>query len=580
MICPLAKGDTRVLGVNMRREMPPNRPDQSVSASFWTGCIDWLIPILLAFILMAPRLISPQFGLFDDASLIMSSRTILAGNFEYRDLGSGRYRPAYWLHWALIYFLGGENSLWFFIGNAIELGITLAGIIVLIQLLGFRKRQAWISSLFYLLAGPVIENYYTLSKGEADQVLWLVLSLIPIALLPKVTKLHQSALAVFMSAVFVFLAAITKETTLAMVPISLAWCALEFIRARKCKDKRGLHARILYAVVVSIVSILFILLRTRAVGYMLAGEKYAQGYAQGYNFRVDVIIASTVRWIGWLVRDFSYLVPLFLVLGLLLLQKRNIMDDTLWQDALVWMVGWVAIFLPWEGMVGYFMLPFAVGAVFFAGRIVEITITTLKANGKYISVVYRLLLLLSGVLLVISVVNNITTARIQLTVDKANAELIEFLEEKIPQQSLLLVNIQEPNEYYDKIILYLSDVYDRDDIEVDFVRPLDMAQIAVEAEPTYVVLAHIKNQPLLTVRLGVNEPTLMNWNNSIQETIDQGEVVFRTDERFTLFSIDLPRLLCPLLKKRGFCVTPSPILDRREFAYGWEVVRLRQSGGD
>jgi hypothetical protein len=551
-----------------------------VPTSCWTGWIDWLIPILLAFVLMAPRLISPHFGLFDDANLITSSRAILSGNLEFRDLATGRYRPAYWLHWALIYFLGGENPFWFFVGNAIELGITLAGIVMFLKLLGFRRRQAWISSLFYLLAGPVIENYYTLSKGEADQALWLVLSLLPIAWLSKVTRWHQRVLAVFMSAVFVFMAAITKETTLVMVPISVVWCALEFLRARKSDDKRGLHARILYTLVTVAVTVVFLLLRTRTVGSMLVGEEFSQGYTSGYNFRVEVILASAVRWIGWLVRDFSYLAPLFLILGLLLLQKRNRTDDSFWQDALVWMGAWVAVFLPWRWMIGYFMLPFAVGAAFFAGRIVEMAMSALEAKLKYGSIVYRLLLSLAGVLLVISAVNNITTARIQLKVDEANTELIEYLRENIPYGSRLLVNIQDPNEYYDNIDFYLSGVYDRDDIEVDHVKPLELAQTADATEPTYVVLADIANQPLLTVRLGVHEPTLMNWNNSIQETIDHGEIVFQTTKRFTMFAIDLPRLFCPLIRNRGFCVTPSPILDRREFAYGWEIVRLEQSGGD
>lgn len=564
----------------MSRNTSPTRSSLSVLPSTWTNWIKWLIPLILVSILMAPRLISPNFGLLDDGNLIRASRSITAGNFELRDLGSGRYRPAYWLHWALIYFLGGENPFWFFVGNAIELGLTLGGIIVLIRLQGCRNRQAWISSLIFLFAGPVIENYYTLSKGEADQVLWLVLSLILITLLPRMKRRYQTALAIVGSAIFVFMAAISKETTVVMLPISLGWCVLEWIRVKKGGDKRGLQARMSYFLLTAIILGVFLLLRARAVGYLLAGQKYTQEYTQAYNLQLVDILASIVRWIGWLVRDFSYLAPLFLILGLLLLGKRSHTKDYLWQDSLVWMVGWVAIFLPWGYMVGYYMLPFAIGASFFVGQVVEMGVNELATVKKHLSLTLKMLFSLSGVLLLISLVNNLTTARIQLVVDEANAELVSYLSEKIPQESRLLVNIQDPNEYFNELKVYLSVVYDRDDIEVDYVRPLDLDKAMVETLPTYVVLANITNQPLLTVRLGVHEPTLINWNNSIQEYIYEGEIVFQTTKRFTMFSIDLPRLFCPVLRNRGFCVTQSPLLDMREFLYGWEIVRLENTGVD
>jgi hypothetical protein len=74
----------------------------------------------------------------------------------------------------LILLLAGADPFWFFFGNLLLLmGITLC-VVLIAQRYGMEPFQATLAGIFFLLSGPIIENAYTLTKGELQQTLWLL----------------------------------------------------------------------------------------------------------------------------------------------------------------------------------------------------------------------------------------------------------------------------------------------------------------------------------------------------------------------------------------------------------------------
>ena len=60
----------------------------------------WLYsPALVCLALMLPRLLFPQFGLFDDGLMIGRARLLSQGEWALgEDFAAGRFRPMYWLY--------------------------------------------------------------------------------------------------------------------------------------------------------------------------------------------------------------------------------------------------------------------------------------------------------------------------------------------------------------------------------------------------------------------------------------------------------------------------------------------------
>ena len=67
-------------------------------------------PIIVAVLIMLPRLLSPQFGLFDDGRSMVTAQKVTQGVWDMSvDDFEGRFRPLYWLFFALPYALFGDG---------------------------------------------------------------------------------------------------------------------------------------------------------------------------------------------------------------------------------------------------------------------------------------------------------------------------------------------------------------------------------------------------------------------------------------------------------------------------------------
>jgi hypothetical protein len=526
-------------------------------------------PLLISVLIMLPRLISPQFGLFDDGNMLRSAQQMSHGDLNLAwDTSAGRSRLIYRLFFGAQYFLFAKNPEGYFIVNMLVFALTTAGIISLVRLLKGSRLQAWSAGALFALAGPVIENYYTLSKGEGIQLLWLVLSLLLIVLFPRAKKLLWKASILAGCSVFLICAILSKETSLVVLPISLCWLFVALIRRRLRRPVPYISAYALYALANLIAAAGLLTARFFLGLHSLTGS----GYGSGYVFTPGAILASTIRWGGWLIRDFSFLVPLIVLAVVQGLQERKFHWGELHINSTLWSAGWIAIYLPWMYTVEYYILPAVLGFALIAGLLLGKSLDFLRKPGE--SAFTIACLGFSGLLLLTSLANNLSNARIQLAVDEANTGMLDYITQNAPAGSLVLVNIQAPNEYSDEIAIQLNEVRQRPDILVETFayQPASSLHRSV-----YLIAPESHNQPLLTVRMGVVEPTQNNWNASLQNYIAAHPgwgVSAIIEQKFGLTIIDLPRLLCPLIKSRAFCATPSPLVDLRPFTYGWTIYSI------
>jgi hypothetical protein len=240
------------------------------------------------------------------------------------------------------------------------------------------------------------------------------------------------------------------------------------------------------------------------------------------------------------------------------------------------MGAWICIYLPWNFMAEYYMLPFALGlSVFVSACILAIVQAWGERGWKRPACAAAATL--SLVLLAGSLLNNLTNARVQMTVDSADARMLAYLVAHTDPGSTIVLNIQYPNEYNYEMQTQLQQVYGRPDLKLVAFHP-DM-DLSGETGSIYLVSPFLENQPLLTVRMGVIESTQIQWDANLKgflSTRPGSQVLFDPAGSFRLSDVNYPRLFCALLPKRAFCSQPVPFLDTRSFTYGWKVYQFRK----
>jgi hypothetical protein len=521
-------------------------------------------PVVAAILIMLPRLLSPQFGLLDDGKSIITAQDIARGDWSFHfDTTDARFRPLYWLSFVFLYIFVGEQPVWFFLLNTLVLCLTVTALMVFLRRQGATSWQAWLAGLFFVFSGAVIENYYTLSKGEWLQVLFIAISLFTITGYSSASVQRRKVLVVIGVSLLLFLAMISKETSVVMLPVSVVWAILGWLWAKHTESNK-IAWRIPYVVSSTIaVSVYFL---SRFV--FISSAVSPSGYTERYLFTLSQLISSGVRWAGWLVRDYAFLAIVMLLATILLVSRRGFTQIQLAVDMLVWMTAWIMVYLPWNFMTEYYMLPFAFGAAVFAGLV-------LGDASTWHSRLTQVLGGLALILLISTVINNVTSARIQLTIDYANARVMEELS-RLPRNASVYINIQSPNEYTDQIKKQLDTRFNRSDLNVGLFNPSAGMPDSCLPDTCYIVSPSIQNQPLLTVRMGVFEPTQEGWNFTLSDFLGKHkDWVEETGYRRSLQKLifDFPRLFCAFVDTKAFCATPTPLIDRQLFQYGWTIYK-------
>ena len=525
-----------------------------------------LAALSLAALVMLPRLASPQFGLLDDGLTLQTGREVHGRWASVLDLipETGRFFPAYWLVYSMVWSLVGVRPLAFFAVNV----LLFAGLIVmlarLVTLTGVPAASAAVAAVLFALSGPAVETFYTLSKAEPLQATWIGMSLLATAAAAREARWSASRAGwLTLATATALLAHATKETSVVLVPIALGWLALEW-RARP-RTACGLRFAASFAVVTALGGAGFLVLRWHFAALALADGSYTRAYA----LEPGTLGPALFRIVAWLVRDFAWLVPL-LGAALVLVRRDTGAPHRPIRYAGVWMLGWLLVYLPWPATFAYYLLPFALGAAVLGGTVVG---ALWAARGRRRA---RWGLAATVLLWLVSVVNVATDARVQLAVDRANADVVGFLG-SLPRHARVVLNMTPVNEYHFELPMHLAEVAQRPDVVfVEGTEGGDADEVA-----TWVLTPQMANQPGPTVRIALHEAGVRRDHAALSTLLpDGGQLVYRTAQRPGLLELGLQRLLCPLGRAPvfdpTFCPRDRGVIFRRTFVYGWQVHRVRR----
>lgn len=539
--------------------------------SFWRETAWLYSPLLLCAGIMLPRLLSPQFGFFDDAVSLTTAQKVWSGQWSLGPDVNGRFRPIYYLYYAFLALLFDNHPFWFFLGNLVLWLAATFCLICLARGLGLDRRAAWLAGFTFVISGPVLENIYTLSKPELLQALLILLLLLACGLYSRLKTRTWKVGLFLMMASLAFLACSTKETGVLLAPAALFSVAITWASSRLTGQPGGptLRQRLVLwwsslggVVLYSVVS-LNIMNRNPVVPH--------SGFLQ---YDLSWIIGQARLLWGWLRRDYLHLLPVGLVALLAVFQKPNRAKLILILECLGWLALWMGIFLPWRYFPEYYLYPAALSAALMCGAFFALALTLLSAGP-----IRRFLawagLGLSGLLLLLTLPSQVANGRLQLAFDRANAKMLAYVVEQAPQGSTVWININPPNEYVAEFKTWVNQLNNRPDLQVDYFHSQDLADALSQSAEVWIVSPFMENQFYPSVRVGMSELPTREWNASLEKYLTgQGELVGEVRESFRSSDLDTLRLFCPLARSFSFCKVPNAPLDRRTFAYGWKIIRV------
>lgn len=535
------------------------------------GLLSYL-PLMMIPLIMLPRLISSQFGFFDDAVILSNSEGILGDSWSpTEEAAYGRFRPMKWYYYAFIYSIVGKDPFWFFVGNTVLWMALTYGLIFLVRALGGNRAQVLTACILFAMNSSTMESTYTLSKTELLQLPWILLSILLIGILTKSTL--QRWLGVFLSSMAVFLACLFKETSVLIFPISLGWSLLTWVQMRifKTSNPASFQAkRNLFCASILGVSA-YILLRSKYIPFGFIEE----GYPSHYNFTLEHIKNNARIWADLLIRDYLYLIPLFILplIGIVRRQRINHLDKVF--DSGIWISVWIGLLIPWIFTQEYYLMPFALGAAYLGSSLLGWNLDILRGSRSNWRIPSAIPLVIALTFFLLTIPSLATKARAQLAIDAANDEMLTYVLENAPQDSVLLINIQDPNEYVGNFITLVNDIGGRQDLIVEHFQFQDSTLKGWDKKEILIVSPFVENQFYPSMRMGVFEMPSRTWNTSLLEYLgDQGESVLEIKNSSRSALIDTPRAFCFLVPSLNFCQRPHSPLDNRLFAYGWEIYRL------
>jgi hypothetical protein len=552
--------------------MPESNPEFDLKAGpSWFSRYWIYTPLLACILIMLPRLISPHFGLMDDGRALTIAQGIVHGKWDLSwDVIAGRARPIYWTAFAFWYLLAGGHPFWYFMGNLIVFSATTFLLIRLVSALGGSKLQACLTGLVFALSTSVIENVYTLSKAENFQVLLMLSAMGLVVLIARSAKGIRVWLLLGIASLLLLVASFTKESSLLLLPIAFVWWVIAWLaRMKHLPSATFVEKFSRWLMLCSLVSsLIFYIGRT----VLLASSKIlGVGQSSGFYFDRTNILNSLVRWGGWILRDYIWLLPIILIVLVWCLIKRRWPRSGLWWLAGVWMAFWLGMYIPWHFANEYYLLPFAAGtAVLSGGLLIEI-MEMLRLPGRLWKWVGICTLSLTALLLLVTQANSYTDASIQLAQDAANTSVLEYFVDHAPADSLVVVNIQLANEYIEQMQLMLANFYQRPDIHLVNYQGDDLALLKSQSHATYFILAELNNQPKMTVRMGLDEPSLQVWNSSVVPALSTWNEVYQVSENPHILTVDFPRLLCSVIKRGNYCSAGAGLVNYKLFHYQWSV---------
>lgn len=520
---------------------------------------------------MLPRVVSSQFGLQDDGRTILMADAIAADwRTAFIPEDTGRFFPGYWLFHAAVHAVAGTRPWVFFLVNAAVLAGVTAALVTLVRASGGRPLHAGAAGVVFVLSAPVAEAFYTLSKAEGSQLLFVVISLVA-AVAATRTVARPGATALHAITLVALLVAMTmKETGVVMVVVSLGWVVTGGLFASPGDRRRRLLLRARYFGACLLAAALFLALRQAVATPGLTTGSYTRGY------RLDwaALRLSVTDWFALLGHDFGYLIPVAAAMVAVAAVRGGWVRQVL-ADAGVWSLGWIGVYLPWDRVLQYYLLPAALGVAAVGGiAMVEMwTLARAPARGGHVAAAAALAA--SLILAPLGVANAATHAVLQLVVDRANARLVDFLA-SLPADSVVHVAVASDNEYVYELGVHLARFKGRDDVLVE---SLDTELLTDDLEdgPVQVVSPVSRGRPVISVRIPMPDDTGPPPDPARGLAVDARRLA-RLRCRAHLLSVDLEQPLCcavaAVTGSMRCCRHWWPLLHVQRLSYGWIVDEL------
>lgn len=499
----------------------------------------------------------------------MAQKALTGSRIDFDD-ANGFFRPFYWLGLIVEYLIGGLNPFWFYFTNLVVFWIIVAEIIALIRLKGGSIIQSSLGAIIFALSSPIVESFFTNSKPEAQQLMWLAGSLLSGHFLahPKKEKRITAAVS---TTLFILFASLNKSTFIALIPVSLGWVVLYWLFLKKDQDEK--RRAVGYFISSLVATAAYFILRKWAMPIGILQGTYTNDYILNINFMIFMLN----HWVVWLSRGF-----LGFLIGLVLLfafwKKVGTVTRRLSLASLVWMAGWFAVYLPWGHALDYYLLPFAFGYAVFCGM----TLGSVPSMWSTVKLPVRIgitgLAGLFSLFIMMGISSNFSNARIQLIMDKQNMKLLTYLEENTPLNVQIAVNYNKNATFFTHVHLLAFFIGNRGDIQF---LPFEFQNTQVQGDEPYLLITpRAYNQPLVKVR-GIGDGHRVA-NKSIEAFIGKTSPLFATEGKATLLTFNPALLLCPFMNSFPFysiyCNKPESLLvDNREFSYGWQVYRIDKS---
>jgi hypothetical protein len=529
--------------------------------------IQILLIMLVSVSLMLPRLWEAEFGLFDDPTTVTRSQLIIKGDWGPQDEAeNGRYRPMYWYYNTALYLIFGLNPIGYYLGNVFLLTILLIAFFLWLRNMGWRDGQIWISILTLIPTLAVVENLYTLSKPELLQTTWYMLAFLIASIRIPRGKRWTTLAYTTICGIFILFAGLTKETAILILPIvigmeSVIWI-LKLYPARLSWSLW--NRRLLVGTLVG--SIGYLMLRRIHLPFGLI----ASGYPSRFNFELEFLMDNAKIWADLVLRDYLYIIPLLLPAGFQLLSTRKREHWLVFLFGSLWSLAWLLAYIPWPFTQSYYLMPFALGVSILSGACYPYIQLEIEQR-IWRAWLARMSLLAAIFLVLVNVVNQTTAARMQMVIDRENANVIDRLSQTIPIGSEILLNIQNRNEYVGQFRSYVIRIAGREDLKVDHIRSSSIVSDPTST-PRFYALPIFRNQFYPSMRMGIFEHTSKQWNTDFLDQANGAiRKMFQTTTKFRAILIDPLRMVCLSIPNSPYCQVPHNPLDDRVVEYGWVV---------
>jgi hypothetical protein len=523
----------------------------------------WL-PVLIALLVMLPRVLSAQFGLMDDGVTALNAEKMGQGILGYTDAGnSGRYRPVYWLYFSGLYRLVGANVLVFYLLHMVLLAAIVGMLALLVRWVGGSRMQAFLAGLLAVSSGPVIENFYTLSKSEPLHAFLTLAGLLLMISLPNRKTRWGQALTIGGGLAIFIMAMLAKETFAVMPFIALAWLLLGWLGKRWQTPPVNLRLRGVIFAVLAIAGLIFLLV---ALPSMTVQQ--SDNYASRFDLNLGTLLQSFFDWRAWLMRDFLYLLPAGLLWVLLVCLRKSGPASLAMLDAMVFTVAWVLIFIPWEFKAEYYLLLAGLGAALFVGLVLGglgNQWSNLRIGWKAVS---GLLAFATIYLWLTTLPNQVNNARLQLVVDRVNQQMSSFLAETVPQNGTVMVNLTPGSEYTPELALHLKYFYNRADIQVETFQYQTVTE-GQDSTEYWLVTPAVSNRPVYTVRFGFLETTQRRANTLLADFVPEPGTTFSNS--YNQWFVSPLRPACWVLPGVGPCSSDESWIGSAPLEYQWNI---------